>query len=278
MQDTAPLDTTRRRRILGGLMALTAMVGTACAEVGSAPDVPAAIEFARLPYPSVVIKDSLRNEDGVVTPIRAIVRNSSGEEITGAAVQYLYADYNRDSALLVDSSRGFVVAHKAIALGTGRLAARIGSNLQILANLVVTTAPDTASGSSPDTLSVSVPDSVRNTTGEFVASVRHRDTVGFSGVNGWLVRYQLVYPANATNDTSAVAYLVNSSNRPATVDTTDASGNAGLRVRVRGDRFPAGTAPDSVVVQVTVRYRGQPVKGSPLRLRAHIVRRVTVTP
>ena len=277
MHEQAPHHTTihRRRRLKLGMLGLIAgVVSTACAEVGSAPDVPAAIEFARFPYPTVVVGDSLRQEDGLVAPVRAIVRNSSGEEIVGAPVVYLYADYNRDSAILVDSTTGMVVALKKPTFGTtgARIAARVGSSLQIVRNLLVSVQPDTVSGSAPDSLKVSLPDSVsRNSTGPFQVTVRHADSLR-STVEGWIVRYKLLYPANPTNDSTLGAYLVTERYSPSTVDTTNGNGVASRLVRVRPLLFPTESGTDSVVVEVTVQHHGVPVPGSPLRLSAPVIR------
>ncbi|WP_337169485.1 hypothetical protein [Gemmatimonas aurantiaca] len=234
------------------------------------------IELRPFPSPSVVIGDTLRNEAGVVTPVHAIVRNSAGDEIADARPYYLYADFNRDSAITVDSVGGVIVAHKALALPEGRIAARIGSNLQVLRSIIVTEAPDTVTGTAPGKLELIVPDTAsKNTTQGFAVSVRHTKGTP-SNVNGWVVRYQLLHPANPSNDTSAAAYLVSGESQSASViDTTDSGGTASRRVRVRPLLFPDPSTPkatDSVVVQVTVRYKGQLVGGTPLRLVAPVSR------
>jgi hypothetical protein len=71
-------------------------VGTACAEVGLGPNEAAAIELDPFPSPSVVVGDTLRNIDGVVTAVRARVFNVRGDVINDAAPRYLYADFNID--------------------------------------------------------------------------------------------------------------------------------------------------------------------------------------
>jgi hypothetical protein len=48
------------------------------------------------------------------------------------------------------------------------------------------------------------------------------------------------------------------------MDTTDASGIAGRRVRISVTKLTAQV--DSVIVQASVRHRGQHVRGSPMRL------------
>jgi hypothetical protein len=250
-----------------------------CAQVGTAPDQPAAIELPPFPFPAVVVGDSLRNEDGIVMPIRAIVRNTAGEIIEGANIRYLYADFNRDTAFVVDSITGTVVARKQVA--SGRIAARVGNSLQVLRPLIATLRPDTAiAGTPPAALVTVLPDTGRsraelNRTGDIPVTVRNLEGTG-GNVSGWLVRFQLVYPANPTNDTTAAAYLVDDQLRASVLDTTDASGLAARRVRVRADRFPVadGTnrVEDSVVVQATIRYLGRQVPGSPVRLVAPVVR------
>ena len=89
---------------------LAAGVGMACAEVGLGPNEAAAIELDPFPSPSVVVGDTLRNIDGVVTAVRARVFNVRGDVINDAAPRYLYADFNIDSALAIDSAKGIVVA------------------------------------------------------------------------------------------------------------------------------------------------------------------------
>lgn len=266
--------------LLGGVVAVV-IGAAACADVGTGPDVPAAIELPPFAFPSVVVGDTLRGEDGVVAPIRAVVRNSAGDIIADARPTYLYADFRRDSALLVDTATGIVVAQRRVT--DGRLAARIGGSLQVIRNLIATVRPDTAvSGAVPTELIVSLlPDTGRaraegNTTPEVPVVVRNLQGTTPTGVHGWLVRFRLVKPANPNNDTTQGVFLVDEQLRPSTVDTTNAQGQAGRRVRVRSAVFPVpqGNArvTDTVVIEATLRYRGQVVPGAPVRLIAPVVR------
>lgn len=253
----------------------------ACADVGTGPDVPAAIELPPFAYPSVVVGDTLRNDDGVAVPIRAVVRNSAGDEIADARPTYLYADFRRDSAFRVDTATGVVVAQRAVA--QGRIAARIGSSLQVIRNLIATIRPDTAvAGPEPAALIVSLlPDTGRaraeaNTTQELPVFVRNLQAPQAAGVNGWLVRFRLVKPANPTNDTSQAVFLVDEQLRPSVLDTTTPDGRATRRVRVRAARFPVaqGSArvTDTVIVEASIRYRGRVLAGSPIRIIAPVIR------
>ncbi len=244
-------------------------------QIGSEPDVPAAIEMTALPSPSVVIGDTLRNINGVVTPVVATVRNLAGDIIADAPVRYLYADFSRDSALDVDSATGLVVAVKA-ATGSARLAARIGSSLQVLRQLAVVQRPDSVDRVGQSDLAVfttTLPDTGRNTATSntspaLTVVVRHIDTTAntAAGVGSWPVRFELVTPANSTNDTTQSVFLVDDSGRPSVLDTTDNSGVAGRKVRIRAAQFPAAGVTDSVIVRAVVTYKGQPLLGAPFRL------------
>lgn len=265
----------RFRRPVLALTTVATMV--ACAEIGTGPEQAAAIEMTPFPSPSVVVGDTLRDANGVVAPVVAVVRNTAGDVISDAPIRYLYADFNRDSALLVDSITGIVVATRAIT-GDARIAARVGGSLQIIRPLVVTVRPDTLEVSTPivTQLTTTLPDTGRqaaslNTSQPLTATLRNRDGSAPVPVNGWVVRYVLRSPSNASNDTTAAAFLVDDQGRASVIDTTDASGSAGRRVRVRATVFPTGAA-DTIEVDVEASYRGQLVSGAPRRLRVPVIR------
>jgi hypothetical protein len=259
-----------------------------CSQIGVDPDEPAAIELESLPSPSIVIGDSLRNAEGVATPLRAIVRNIRGEIIDAAPVTYVYAEYNRDSALVVDPVTGFVTAVKQ-PTGEARIAARVGGALQVLRSITVSARPDSMDRvGQPDIsqLVTRLPDdntssALANTSAALnvvVRSIGETDGVTTTTpVRNWLVRYVVVMPANPTNDSSAAVFLVNDAGRASTVDTTDAQGVASRKVRVRAALFPASTQPDSVVVEATANYRGTTLRGAPVRIVVPVRRSTTTT-
>lgn len=270
----------RWRRLLVAVLVAGAVL--ACAEIGTAPEQPAAIEMVPFPSPSIVVGDTLRSIDGVVAPVRAIVRNTAGDPIEDAPVRYLYADFNRDTgAVFVDSLTGVVVARRAIT-GDARIAARVGPVLQVIRNLIVTVRPDTLeAGASPPPLSVTLPDTGRsgaqaNSSQAVQATLRNLAGTAPVPVNGWVVRFGLRRPLNAANDTSAAVFLVDDQGRASTIDTTDNSGTAGRRVRVRAASFPT-TAVDTVEVQLSASYRGRLVPGASQVVRL-VVRRGAAGP
>jgi len=269
--------------------ALAGVVLSACAEVGSGPDVPAAIEFAELPSPSVVIGDTLRNVAGAVAPVRATVRNLNGDVIPGAAIRYLYADFGRDSAIAIDSVTGIVRAVRALVGGSeGRLAARVGASLQVLKPLAVVPRPDSVDRTGQSaiaTFSTTLPDTGRsgansNSAPALTVVVRNIDSLTSvaSAVRSWPVRFELLTPANPNNDTTQAAFLVDDSGRPSVLDTTDLSGVAGRRVRIRAARLPASGDTASVVVRAIVTYKGIALRGTPFQLTLPVRKAAPTTP
>jgi hypothetical protein len=270
-----------RRWVLAAAGTIT--LAAACVEIGTGPNDAAAIELSPFAAPSIVIGDSLRDINGALARITAIVRNIRGEEITDASARFLYADYPRDSALVVDSASGFVYAVRPSkgSGGEARIAARFGGTLQVLRSLIVTTRPDTMSVTGPvPELVTSLPDTARlndnpNISQPLSVVVRHKEGDVLSGVNAWLVRFEVIEPANPTNDTTSAVFLVNTASRASMIDTTDLGGTATRRVRVRDALFPAGTGRVSVRVRVTTSYRGQPVPGAPATITVPVRRDTT---
>lgn len=255
----------------------------ACADIALSPSTPASIEFDPLSAPAVVLGDTLRDIGGVAAPARATVRNQAGEILTDASVRYTYADAGHDTltAISVDSVKGFIVALKALtASPTARIAARAGTYLQAIRTVLITVRPDSVgreSTSRIDTLRPTLPDTgsgvSANTSVGLAVKVFHLEGAVVTQVPNWLVKFELIRPANPTNDTTANVFLVNEAQKASTLDTTDGSGSAARSVRVRSSKFPSGTALDSAVVRVTVSYKGKPVKGDSIRLVLPIIKK-----
>jgi hypothetical protein len=84
-------------------------------------------------------------------------------------------------------------------------------------------------------------------------------------VRSWVVRFQLEAGGRLIpeNDTTQI-FLVGDNGRPSYADTTDFSGIASRRVRLRV--VPGLTPPDSAVITVTASYKGVALIRSPLVL------------
>jgi hypothetical protein len=109
-----------------------------------------------------------------------------------------------------------------------------------------------------DTLQYSLLDSTLNVSAELTVKVTHGTPPADSAVRSYVVSFAVV-----SGGDPQLAELVNGG-KASVVDTTDASGVAGRAVRVRPVHLTATV--DSVIINATVKYRGAPVIGSPVRL------------
>lgn len=247
---------SRGRSALAVLAALAALVmSVACSDVDTAPNVATSIEFDRLPFPAIVVSDTLRDTSGFATPLRAIVYNFENDEILDADVRYIALD----PVVTIDAATGYVVAG-AVPDTSARIIAFIGGLQSAPLRLSVVRRPDSVARSGTiDTLRYSVIDSTQNLSGELAVIVLHRGATGNSPVRDWIVTFGLQTPADSVR-----ARIVNEAGRASGADTTATTGIASRRIRL----LPAGltTARDSIVVLARVRYRGSHVAGSPLRL------------
>ena len=245
-----------RRRI--GFIAFALLLG--CADLGNDPDVPVAIEFDGIAFPSVITGDTLRDSLGVATPLQGRAYNSSGDVIAGAAFQY----FTSDTGVTISSS-GILRATRRD--GPVRLIASAGGLQSIARTIRVTRRPDTvsASGSAAITFNYALPDAATNLAPELKISLRSTDTAGVGpNVGGWLVRWRTVHAGDtlAAGDTTLIA-LQSSTGRRATLDTTGTDGTSARRLRVFSGRLTVPT--DSFIVLAEVKRYGVPVPGSPVR-------------
>jgi len=276
---------TKQRTTRPVIATVAACFSLGCSQLGVDPVEPAAIELSPFPVAAIVVGDSLRDVNGVASPAQAIVRNIRGDVISDAQVTYVYADFNRDSALVVDPVTGHIFATKTPS-GAARIAARVGNALQVLRTIAVTIRPDSMDREGqPEivALTTTLPDNspaaaTANTSVALGVVVRHvepateEEEEEVRPVGNWIVQYTLIMPANSTNDSTQAVFLVNPNGRASSVDTTDAQGVASRRVRVRAAQFPTGSLPDSVVVDAIARYRGTLLNGAPVRMVVPVIR------
>lgn len=273
----APLGAWRRSALLTAVGVATVAAG--CAVISTDPDVAVSIEAAPLAFPAIALGDSLRDTLGVAQPVRAIVRNSSGESIADSSIRYLYRQQDIDSALVVDSVTGHVVARALPSSSLVQIAARFGNTLQVLIPVRVTQAPDTVFQVGAAEVRVFIPlpgeVAVDENSAEVVVRVQSRDsTDALQNTSDWLVEFTVVDPPNPTNDTTASVFLIEvASARPSRLDTTT-NGDASRRVRVRPREIEV---PDTVAVQALVRRRGELIAGAPVTIRVPVVSRDTST-
>jgi hypothetical protein len=248
-----------RREAGGRLSALAAIffaVGmgvAACSDVSGSSTSVLSIEFDTLPSPSVVVGDTLRDTTGAV--VRPVVRafNFDGDEIPGAPVFFL----SPDSGVTVDSVTGIIVGD-SLRSTPARIIANVG-NLQSIQRVNVTLSPDTiVAVNAFDSLLYSLADTATNSP---LLTVQLTHGPADSAVTSYIVSFVIVSQPDPLLGT-----LVNDGGAPSVVDTTDGSGIAGRKIRLHSVHLSSPTQVDSIVINATAKYRGNPVAGSPVRL------------
>ena len=220
-----------------------------------------AIEFSGIPFPAVIIGDTLRDSLGVATPLQATAFDGRGTVIPDAEFRFL----SPDTGVTIGAT-GFLTTTRQS--GTIRVFASLGTLQSARRTIVVTPRPDTVSATGMPTLTLDyvLPDGAANLTGDIGVSVRNRSgpTATSGNVTGWPVRWRLVYRGDTLSpgDTT-LAVLQSSAGRRGVLDTTSTSGTSIRRLRVVSNRLPVAT--DSFQVVAEVRRHGRPVAGSPIR-------------
>ena len=224
-----------------------------CTDIPTGADDILSFQLNPLPSPSVVAGDSLRDSSGVARPLSVTAFNYDGEVIEDAVPRFRALD----ARVRVDSVTGFVFGDSAATTPSRILATLDGFNAFI--SIPVVLRPDTVVGANDrDSLAYSLTDTTANVSNAMGVRVLHGTTTD-SAVAFFRVTFDMVAPAD-----TALARLVDDAGARSTADTTDASGGASRKIRIDVTRL---TSPvDSVVVLANVRYRGQHVRGSPVRL------------
>ena len=250
---------TRPRAILfvGAFSVATAVAATttACTDISDSSTAVLSLQFDSLPSPSVVIGDTLRDTTGAVVFPSVHAFNFKGEEIPLAPIYF----QSPDSGVTVDSATG-VITGDSLRGAPARIIATIG-NLQAIQRVSVTLSPTSiAAVDGLDTLKYSLLDTTLNVSNLLTVRLAHGVSPSDSAVTNYLVSFSIVSQSSPN-----VAELLNDGGRLSRVDTTDANGIAGRKIRVHPLNLASGPV-DSVIVEATAKYRGQPVTGSPVRL------------
>jgi hypothetical protein len=180
--------------------------------------------------------------------------NFQGEEIIPTPVFFL----SPDSGVTVDSVTGIVVGD-SLRSTPARIVATVGT-LQAIQFVDVTLRPDLVQAvNALDSLQYSLLDTTLNVSPLLQVRVAHGVAPNDSTVKSYIVSFAIV----AQGDPQ-LGELVNDAGKASVVDTTDASGMAGRKIRLHPAflRSPV----DSIVVNATAKYRGVQVNGSPVRL------------
>lgn len=254
------------------LAVLATTMAAACVELTVDTSELGAIEMVPPASPSIVAGDTLRDAAGVVAPLQVRVYSAGGDLLTDREIRFV----STDTLVSVDDA-GFVVARESVR-GIARVYATVDSRLQSIPLAIEVVAP-------PESLVANTPDRLLHDTITYQSrpvviddtsmALAVRVRAGGSDVVGvpqWIVRYALEYQGQvlAPSDTAvfAVVEVVGSVARVMPVDTTDASGIASRRLRVR--ITPGTILDDSVTIRASATLRGAPLQGSPVEFMVRV--------
>ena len=251
-------------RLVPIALVVAALAG--CLELNTDPDVPFAIEFDSLPWPSLLSGDSMRDSLGVVTPLAVKAYNTDGDVINGVVTSWFVLD----TGATVDADGIMTTTRRD---GTVRVLGSVGG-LQSPQRLIrIARRPDTLY-TSQDTLvlfAYSLPDGASNLTSAMTVNLRTTETIGgfAPGVQGWIVRWRAVHEGDTLdlNDVSMVTLQTSGGSRVGQ-DTTAAAGTSERRLRIWANTLPA--AVDSFYVVAEARFHGVAVPGSPVIFKVRV--------
>jgi hypothetical protein len=257
-----------------GFLALAVAISVTCTKIPTDPKLVFSLAVDSLPSPSVVAGDTLRDTNGVATPLSGRAYNIQNQVLTNVHVQVL--------SLSPDQ---LTVSNKNFAIGTaaGDSIVRViadANGLQSLPfNVPVVLKPQNlifadSDSISTQALSLTSPDSDVSVPLN-VLLIHQPDTLGADSVTrSYIVHYQITYPASAAtgqglpSDTTLPAYLVEADGQPSRTDTTDGNGMGTRTVQFSVAQFQPKSK-DSIVVMTTAMYRDSVIAGSPRRFVIH---------
>ena len=207
----------------------------------------------------------MRDSNGVARPITVIAFDANGVPTTGNLKVFITDTFKFARV----TANNFVIGDS---LGQTRLVGQVDGLQTQVTNIFVTLAPakiERTNATLDDTLRPPLGGDSASTVATKVLSVRLLSE-NDSASQGMIVRYRIVNAPAPRNALQPAAFIT-SGGKLSSVDTTDQSGAASRDVTVIANfiadgEVRAGTKIDSVVVEVSAKYKGLPVPGSPLTI------------
>jgi hypothetical protein len=256
------------QRSLTVVVVVGVAVALACVDM-SAPNGPAAISNLKLPSPSVVVGDVMRDSNGTPAPLTITAFDANGVPAIATGAQFFITDTVKAAHL----AGGTLLTGDKI--GSTVIIGQVGSLQTNPVTVPVTFLPfkmaKTATGSNtgPDTTLVAP--LTADTTVTSVANLSLRVSSALdSASQGIVVRYTIARTLTPKDVSRPAVIIGDNSNKPAKADTTSAAGISTRKLIVfpalLGDAaLLAGTKTDTAIVEARASYKGAELNGSPVR-------------
>jgi hypothetical protein len=261
-------------RIGAIVVAVAAIVATACVDLNSPKGSPAALSLLQLPELFVVHGDVMRDTLGTPVPPAVITFDGSGNPVTGFTPRFFVTDSN---PILSFNSSGVITAANRV--GLGHVVGQVGSVQTPAQIIAITVVPSSFKNTvTNDTLKLVIGADSASSVGSLALSVSLKGGKGAAtdtGVTGAFVWYRLISAPLPSRSSSVTTYIAADNGLPSLVDTTDGTGTASRRLIVNAALLSdaaliAGKKVDSVIVEARMKYRGVDVPGSPIRFVVHV--------
>lgn len=254
---------------------MAAPVAIGCSELlGSAStDKIASISALGLPYPTVVVGDTMRDTLGVATPVTITAFDVDGKAVTTEAPHFTILDATTSTvATTVQVDQNGYVHGLALDPVGARVYAGFGTLIAPVQRITVSVAPTTATKSAATTeivFDITTTDSTVQTNWSPPLELTLRNGAGTAAL-GFIVTYAITRsPAPKAANDPPTAFLVNDVGKASSRDTTNLAGVAGRRVILRqlaigNDSVRAGLITDTIIVRATAKYNGLAIAGTPV--------------
>ena len=237
----------------------------ACFEISAPAEGLSSISQIQVPWPAVVVGDAMRDSTGATAPLVVEAFGASGEPVTDAQTVFIVLDRG-----LHVTSAGVVMGDSA-RTAPARVVAQVSRGGDVLqtpdVSIDVVPLPDSIAPAQAETTFASKPIPVADPadirSDSLSVKVIHRGTGGTdvtTPVRSWIVRYEIVDPRIGSGvqgpSTNTVVFDGLSDTLTATLDTTDASGIAVRRIRLRRVLLAPTSETITVQVRATIRRIG----------------------
>ena len=249
-----------KSRLVTSLLVVGAIFALACVDM-SAPKGPLSISEIRLPSPSVIIGDTMRDSNGKAMPVRVIAFDVNNLPIPGEPSEIFVTDSVNTAAAHLTAS--FLIGDR---FGTVHLLGQI-NGLQTPGVMVpVTYRPDTLRAGRVDSVFEAIlGDSTPRPVPVTVTSDKD------SASQGIRVEYAITRAPNSRDSANPAVYFGSNGNKqmPSTLDTTGPGGSTDMGLIVvsgllQDTALINGNRTDTIEVVVTASYAGSPLAGSPV--------------
>jgi hypothetical protein len=250
-------------RVFAVVVVIGVTLGLACVDM-SAPKGPAAISSLKLPSPSVVIGDVMRDSTGVPAPLTILSFDATGTPTVAPSAEFFIIDSTKSAHL---NAGNLLTGDK---IGATVIVGQIGNLQTSPVTVQVTFAPFKMAHTGTDS-TLLVPTSSDTTVNAFAAMNLRVSSADDSASAGIVVKYVLLRaPATAADAKHPAVFIADNSGHPASADTTTATGSSTRRLVVvsaylSDPTLRVGTKTDTAIVEARASYKGVLLNGAPVR-------------